>query len=296
MFKPYKTISKFEIKTEYSSVSIESIEFDPCKLEDALPDIVLNDDSIKHMFAEKDLNPFKRKNIYNRFIPQTDTKHNLESYIQNSIHSNKSFYSFLAEGILGLVYRDLYGYDLDKCVIDICDTLSDSHTGVDACMYDSINQYLVLGEAKFYESFDEGLNAIINDFTKNNIKNKLESMKIKAENNIEANNIIIKNLNTEGYLNLNLEAFMNQTIIFAGFVLHSESNIKKYESESTYNKYKANVTKLKENICNSLNLKNIRGNYSIIFIHLPINQKKNLIYKIIKTAEAKLKKLGVGHE
>lgn len=296
MFKSYKTISKIEIKTEYSSVSIENIEFDPCKLEDALPDIVLNDDSIKHMFAEEDLNHFKRKNIYNRFIPQTDTNYKLEKYIQNSIHSNKSFYSFLAEGILGLVYRDLYGYNLAKCVIDVCDTLSDSHTGVDACMYDRINQHLVLGEAKFYESFDGGITAIIKDFTENNIKNKLESMKIKAENNTDAYNIIIKNLNKESYLNLNLEEFMNQTIIFAGFVLHSESNIKKYESESTYDKYKDISTKLKENICNSLNLKNIRGNYSIIFIHLPIKQKKCLIHKIIKTAEAKLRKLGDGHE
>ncbi len=71
---------------------------------------------------------------------------------------------------MGLVFRDLYNYSLAKGVIDIGETLSDSHTGVDACLYNLEHNVIVLGEAKFYESLSGGMNKIINDFVGKSIK------------------------------------------------------------------------------------------------------------------------------
>ena len=69
-----------------------------------MPDIVFEDDNLKRMFAEDDLSRNKRKNIYRRFIPKSEIEPNINSFVEANIATNKSFYSFLAEGIWGLVY------------------------------------------------------------------------------------------------------------------------------------------------------------------------------------------------
>lgn len=289
MFKYHKKITKTEIQTTYGSICIENIVFDPDEIEKALPDIVLEDENLKHMFAEKELNDFKKAQIYKRFIPQNRIETNLETYISHNINTNRSFYSFLAEGILGLVYRDVYGFDLAKGIIDVTDTLSDSHTGADACLFDNQNQIIVLGEAKFYESFDRGIQAIIDDFTNKSIKNKLESLKAASDSNLDSYRIVIKNLGNENYEEKTIEEFMQQNLIFAGFVLHSESDIKKYDIDNVYDKYQFTSTQLKDNICKSLDLREIKGEYNIVFVHLPIRHKKSLILKMIESSKVKLK-------
>lgn len=55
--------------------------------------------------------------------------------------------------------------------------------------------------------------------------------------------------------------------------------------------YKLSVQALIDNIKKSLNIKEIKGNYEIIMVHLPINNKKNLIVKIIETSRRKLREL-----
>lgn len=95
------------------------------------------------MFSEKTLNSFKKRNIYKRFIPKDDALKDLDTYISECLENNKSFYSFLAEGVLALVFRDLLNYKLAKAVIDVHETLVDSHTGADACMYDENKKILI---------------------------------------------------------------------------------------------------------------------------------------------------------
>lgn len=291
MFKYKYKIPKNEIKTTYGSICINNIVFEPDEIEKILPEIVLEDDNLKHMFAEEELNDFKKRNIYKRFIPQEKLGTDLLGYIQSCIRTNRTFYSFLAEGILGLVYRDVYGYDLAKCVIDVRDTLADSHTGVDACMYDSQGQIVVLGEAKFYENLDDGIKAIINDFTHKSIKNKLESMKTAAENNLASYRIVIKNLGIEEYEEQTVEEFMNQKILFAGFVLHSEDDVEKYCDKEFYDKYDITSEKLENNICNSLELGDLQGECNIVLVHLPVRDKKGLIIKMIEASKVKLQKM-----
>lgn len=288
MFKYKYKVPKKEFDTTYGSICIENVIFEPNEIEKVLPEIILQDDNLKHMFAIEEITPSRRKNIYKRFIPKVKTTSDMYKYVQAAIDNNKTFYSFLAEGILGLVFRDMYNYNLARGVIDIQETLTDSHTGVDACMYNLKQNIIVLGEAKFYETLEGGLKKIISDFVEKGIKNKLESLQTGAENCEETNQIIIKNLTLDNYDELTVDQFMNQRIIFDGFVLHSEEDIIKYGEISFYDKFFISSQQLKDNICHSLN-NSVDGDYEIILIHLPIKDKKSLIIKMIETSKNKLR-------
>lgn len=288
MFEYKYKVVKSECETTYGSICISHIVFSPEEIENILPEIVLEDENLKHMFAEDDLNRRNKQIIYRRFIPKSEITTDLDDFIEENIQVNKSFYSFLAEGILGLIFRDLYNYQLAKGIIDVGETLTDSHTGVDACMYSLEQNIIVLGEAKFYESFNEGIKKIIKDFVDNSIKNKLESLQTKVETCEEAYRIVIKNLKIGEYDELTVDQFMNQKIIFAGFVLHSETDVSQYGNSDFYDKYSVSVEELIDNVRNSLNHNDIGGDYEIILVHLPIKDKKNLIHKMIDASRTKL--------
>lgn len=291
MFYGKYFVDKEIIRTKFGSICIENIKFNPDDLQEALPQIVFEEENLKFMFSETELDSFKSLNIFKRFIPKSAPSELTVDYISNSISNNHNFYSFLAEGILGLVYRDLYKYQLSKGLIDVLDTENDTHTGVDACMYDKENNVIILGEAKFYDSFNAGINKIIDDFTEKNIKNKIESLVRSAENNRTANEIVIKNIEKQNYEEYSLEEFLNQKIVFAGFVLHSATNVKNYDLETFYDGYNIDSEMLKENIKKSLNVGEIEADYHIVIVHLPIKDKKELIIKIIEIAKEKVRGL-----
>lgn len=291
MFEYKYKVPKSEFKTIYGSICINNIVFEPNEIERVLPEIVFEDDNLKHMFAEDNLSKIKRKNIYRRFAPKSEITTDIDKFVEENIRINKSFYSFLAEGILGLVFRDMFDYSLAKGVIDIGETLTDSHTGVDACMYNLEHNIIVLGEAKFYESLSLGINKIIDDLVGKSIKNKLESLQTGVENCEEAFQIVIKNLALEEYDELTIDQFMNQKIMFAGFVLHSETDISKYRNQDFYDNYFVSTQQLQKNVCDSLKHNNIQGDYEIILVHLPIKDKKSLIVKMIETSKAKLRSM-----
>ena len=288
MFEYKFKVLKQDSGTTFGSISINNIVFEPGEIEKALPEIVFDDENLKHMFAEECIDDFKRKNIYRRFIPKTKLDVEIVKFVEESIRANVTFYSFLAEGILGLVFRDIYGYKLSKGIIDVYDTLVDSHTGVDACMYSEEDSLFVLGEAKFYEKFDSGIKQIISDFIDKDIKNKLESLQTATENCSESNRIVVKNLSLDKYNELTIDEFMSQKIIFAGFVLHSESNISRYNEKDFYDNYSISTQELANHVNDSLGISGINGDYEIIIVHLPVSSKRNLIAKIIETAKIKL--------
>ena len=101
----YKVV-KSECETTYGSICVKNIVFEIEEIEKVLPDIVLEDDNLKHMFAEDNLNRRNKQNIYRKFVPKSGITTDLDSFIEDNIRTNKSFYSFLAEGILGLIFRD----------------------------------------------------------------------------------------------------------------------------------------------------------------------------------------------
>lgn len=280
-----------ESHTTFGAVTIKDIFFDPSEIESKLPEIVLSDENIKYMFSAEYLSKDKRREIYNCFIPKDKVSNcKLHSYISEQLQKNVNFYSFLAEGILSLVFRDVEGYLLTKGVIDVFQTLSDSHSGVDACMYNLERQIIVLGEAKFYEKVEPAINNIINDFTKKNIRNKLESLQRISENSEETRKIIINNISNNNYDELTIKEFINQKIIFAGFVLHSESNVKKFEMPNYYYKFDISQKLIEENVNSCVNGK-VKECYEIVLTHLPIESKKKLIEKMIENSRLKLQEL-----
>ena len=292
MFEYEHKVQFEENKTTYGSVRIRNIVFSPEEIENILPDVVFKDENLQFMFAEKDFNNKKKFNIYKRFIPKLADISCLDRFIEDECKRSKSFFSFLAEGILGLVFRDLYGYSLARCLIDVGDTANDSHTGADACMYDDKKQLIVLGEAKFYSKFSDGITKIIKDFCKNDIRNKLESLQTNIENCDESYYIVLKNLDVEKFAILSLGQFMNQKMIFAGFVLHAEkSDVTRYSVGNFYGRYQVSVNNLCGNISDSLNMDKIEGKYEIVLLHLPICDKKSLIKRIIDKARHKLNEL-----
>ncbi len=77
----------------------------------------------------------------------------------------------------------------------------------------------------------------------------------------------------------------------AGFVLHPEKDVSKYGNADFYDKYSISTQQLEKNICTSLKHDKINGDYEIILVHLPIEDKKKLILKIIETSQAKLRSM-----
>ena len=294
MFIEKYFVEKEIIRTKYGSVCIENVEFNPEDLQQKLPQIIFDEENLKYMFSDDMLDNFSKFNIFKRFIPKDVPNELTLEYVTNNIKNNKNFYSFLAEGILGLVYKDLYNYKLSKGLIDMLDTVNDTHTGVDACMYDRQNNVVILGEAKFYEDLNQGINKIISDFTNKNIKNKIESLETAVANNREAYEIAIKNIDKEKYEKYSLEEFLNQKLVFAGFVLHSEISTRGYDAVDFYDRYNITSERLKKNIEKSLNIDKIKADYNIVIIHLPIKDKKTLKMRIIEIAKKELENLRGG--
>jgi len=236
----------------------------------------------------------KHINTCDRFIPLLKRGQTVSGYINLHGRTNKNFYSFLAEGLLALVYKDVTGFKIAKAVIDIDGTLNDTHTGADAVMYDEINNVIVLGEAKFYKNSRDGINAIIKDFAKHKIVNKLESLcKISSTREV-TKKILMHNLGTGVHEEIPIDKFLSQKIVFAGFVLHDETdtNIKDYKNPSRYDGYKIDMVAINRNIRRSFKrIKLANNNYEIIIVHLPIDSKDQLIKDVIEKAQNERRRL-----
>lgn len=93
-------------------------------------------------------------------------------------------------------------------------------------------------------------------------------------------------------MELSLQEFVNQKLIFAGFVLHNSlKRVDTYLNEDFYNNIHFSVDDLKDNIIKCLNTDVSKCEYEVFLFHLPINNKKELIEKIINRAEEDRKKL-----
>lgn len=290
-FELHTRIEKENIKTNFGVVSIRNIKFDSTDIQKILPDIIFDDENLKFMFQKNSFSGRDKVLVLRRFLPNKHVE-DFAEFIIESINSNKTFYSFLAEGMLGLVFRDIYGFDLSVAIIDITETLTDTHTGCDACMFNKKENVLILGEAKFYESLNNGMECIISDFLNKNIFNKLDSFKRKIEQNDDSWKIVVKNLDVDTYDFVSLSDFMQQKIFFAGFVLHSnELEMEEYLHANFYDSLSVSVDDLKENIKKCIESDNISPVYEILLFHLPIRDKKTLIKEVMTQASSMLNQL-----
>ena len=192
-FSILNKVEKTNIKTSFGLLTINNIQIDPLLFEEYIYKIVFDMKRLEYIFATsiKDTNDYVK--ILKRFIPHAKPE-NLDSFVDEQM-KNVNFYSFFAEGLMSIVLNDLFNYSLSAGTIDLGHTLIDSHTGVDACMYDSKNNVFILGESKFYKDVKSGINQIISDFTKKaGFFNKLDSFKRKTEANEISRKILLKKL------------------------------------------------------------------------------------------------------
>lgn len=82
-----------------------------------------------------------------------------------------------------------------------------------------------------------------------------------------------------------LDEFLSTDIIYAGFALHEHTGkVDKYLNEKFYDNFDVSAEKISKNITDTLG-KEIETKHRIVLFHLSINSKKDLIDKVIETAE-----------
>lgn len=280
----FHRVYKQELKTEYSSINFEGYSFDLGKMEEYLSEYVLKQSNLRFIFCEdsNEISSFKMHKMLNRFLPN-DGSINQTNDISRKISENSSYYSFLAEAILPLVYRDIYGFNLVSSAIDINMTLNDTATGADACMYDSVKRTFVLGEAKFYRDFKQGVNAIISNFTKKDgFINKLDSLYRHSINNEITNSIIIRELGKEDAFEFSLNDFLKLPLHFAGFVLHEAGNLTKerLKDDTLYDSFSLSAKDIISNL-RKIEPISINQDINVSLLHFPIMSKEGLIEKVI---------------
>lgn len=290
MFEHKRPIGIYEQKKTIGAITIRSVSFDPVILQEKLLEEIFNQENLLYMFQhdchgdlEEDL-----RSIYDRFIPELTSTETLDEYI-NRMKKN-SFYSFLAEAILTIVYRDLYNYELARALYTVDEAVTLTGQGVDSCLYNEENNVIVLGEGKFYGDCDRGINKIIQNFTVDNVRNKLEHLYKISKNNRSTRTILLKNLKTNEVENVSIDRFLDNKMVFAGFVLHSENNIGIYNA-NYYKKFKISEQDIVSNIEQELKIKLPNADYEVLIVHLPIASKKNLIKKVICKAREERRNL-----
>ena len=281
-FNILNNVEKTDIKTSFGLLTINNVQINPLLFEEYINKIVFNKKRLEYIFATSIKDNKDYVMILKRFIPHTKPE-DLDSFVDKQL-KNVNFYSFFAEGLISIILNDLFNYSLSSGTIDIRDTLIDSHTGVDACMYDLENNVFILGESKFYKDVKAGINNIISDFTNNNgFFNKLDSFKRNIESNQISQSILLRKLDKEIVDEITLEEFLKLDIKFAGFVLHQQNgNIEKYFETTYYDDFVISSDLIEENISNVLNTNYKNSKISIIFLHIPISNKKEFIKIILE--------------
>lgn len=285
----YKVLKDKE--TEFASLNIENVILDSIKLEEYLCEYLLQKENLAFIFCEPITNQRNYQLMLRRFLPR-EPPTNIDEFVLTELNKNKAFYSFLAEAILPLVYRDIYGYQLASAAIDIKQTLTDTSTGADACMFDEKGIF-VLGEAKFYKSLKLGLDEIIANFKeKKGFINKLDNLNRNFSNNSQTNSLIIRQLGKDAAREYEFQEFLKLPIYFSGFVLHElgERKFEDFKSDIFYDSYDINASSILANLKREYsNIKNV--NFHISMFHFPINSKEKLISKTIAKCY-ELKKIG----
>lgn len=258
-------------KKDRYSFSIYNHNLTMEKLEDAISEMLFDENVLSYLFtgiSKSDKNKNNRILMLRRFIPDEffykerevlDNWNEEYKIIFEAMIKNKGYYSFFAEGLMAYLNLKYLDNKLTFGVISLDETLIDQHTGVDSCMYS--NNYIILGEAKFYQDFGSAKGQIIKDFNNNSIINKMRSLYRKTTQS----EIFIKDIR-EIEINIGFDEFVKRKKILSGFILHNQSQ--------TYNY--TNITEI--------NQVEFINNYDIVFYHLPIKNKKELVVKIIKKA------------
>ena len=241
------------------------------QLNEFVSKMLFDESALNYIFtANEDNNDSNFIEMARRFIPEEflyKEKQALNNWddsklkIKQLMDSNNGFYSFFAEALMSYLNYKILGYPLTTGVISVEETLSDQKTGADACMF--CNGIVILGEAKFYKDFDSARNKIIEDFNSKSLISKIRNLYRKSHNSVV---VFLKNISDNTINEISFEDFINYNIVLSGFILHNEKSSYSYSE----------IDKI--SIIESL------GKYNIVFYHLPIKSKEELVYLIIKNA------------
>lgn len=238
-------------------------------LDNYILDILYNANKLNYLFQKdiplagkdrvKQLQRFVETSFVNREQEVTDNE--IDLFIANN--KNETYYSFFAEALLARLNIEYIDTDLVTGVIAVNENLTKVSTGADVCMFSDKN--LVIGEAKFYGALYGGVGKIIKDTS---FRSKLEDY-LKNILNSDSE-IILKGITGE-LSEKTSDELKKLPLVLSGFILHTtEKDITKYDTS-----YK---------LIDKVKIDNFPDHYSIHLYHLPIESKKELIFKAQRKA------------
>ncbi len=280
---------KYDQKKEISKavpINIDNIRITIEELDYFLIKIILDKDNLSKLTMVNNLSPeIKRilsffSNSNNRDFSNIDIN-DIKSHVRDELNANKSFYHFLAEALLGIIFEKYNNFSWTSALIDYDAGLTNTSQGVDACLYNLESNQISLGEAKFYESFSNAINKILENFI-DLTDGKINDFLTKIKNNDNTNKIVmnILDISQNQVLSLTKSDLLNLNFSLFGFVLHDSK--KNYD----YSKLKEKFLRVDLNNQAKIKSKSLssKWNGNLILIHLPISNKIELISKFIKSA------------
>lgn len=213
-------------------------------------------------FTKKDRIKQLQRFIENSFINREDEVEDDEINKFINSNNNETYYSFFAEALLARLNINYIDKDLISGVIAVNENLTKVSTGSDVCMYSS--DRLVIGEAKFYGKLYGGVSKIIKD---SSFKSKLEDY---IKNILSSDSAIILKDITGDISEMKSDDIKKLPLVLSGFVLHTEDLLKKYDASY--------------NLINKVAIPHFPAHYQIHLYHLPIESKRDLIFKAQRKA------------
>ena len=287
------------LDTRFGCLEIENVPFDPFAIEDSIYPYVLEKENLGFVFCNESPTAKQLHLMLRRFgAEDTDVRTTLGDFVDGQMRANSGFYSFFAEALLPLAYRDIYGYKLQTAAVDINQTLTGHSTGADSCLYDPDGSLFVLGEAKFYKDFDAAFRAIIVAFTnEKGFLNKMNHFYLTTRNTEAPSQIALRILGKDSCQILEKSEFLKLKIRFAGFILHEETSPvpESYCLDEKYNdgdEYRKLLSRIQDNINNCVYPVEM-CDLGVTIFHIFIHSKRELIIKCIEKALAEAKKARV---
>lgn len=270
---------KHEENNRFLNVRLNGVDITSTELDKYITAVVLDLENICYgLSINSDPDRNLKIALFNRFLPVSLDGKTVEEFVD--ANTDPKFYSFLAEYLSSIVFRDVFNFKLTASVLSIDDTVFDTHTGVDACFYDSNKNKIVLGESKFYINIGNAINQIRSDLTSGEHYNKFASLYRKAYSNPDTASIIMQKLDIDDYEKITFEDFLKMDLIFTGFIMHEDrKSITPKELKDLCNFVADDITKH----IHSFGFE-IKNNYSLVVLNLPVKSKKELIVKIITKA------------
>lgn len=263
--KTRKSISACE-KYEFS-IYEHSLSFD--ELDKYILEILYDEKKLNYLFQKEiQLSGKDRIRQLQRFISSSfrnkEEKISDEEIYADIKNNSKlaAYYTFFAEALLARLNIDYIDKDLVTSVLKIGDNIKITSNGADVCMFSKDN--LVLGEAKFYGELYSGAYKIVKD---KSFISKLDDY-ISRINSTD--NITIKGIDGDITI-LTEEEIKKIPLTLSGFVLHVQDIVI------------SNYTKA-YNLVKSIKIDGFPSHYKIHLYHLPIESKKELIFKAQRTA------------